>query len=108
MTELQSLIDLIFIKCSLRYGRDFMGRWEGLDMADVKDDWAHELQGIKPATVAHGLRNLPDKPPTVKDFINACKGAPEVVLVKLDAPAANPEIARAAIAKAREFMRMPA
>lgn len=108
MTELQSLIDLIFIKCSLRYGRDFAGRWEGLDMADVKDDWAHELQGIKPATVAHGLKNLPDKPPTVKDFIRACSGVPVAPLLKLEAPAANPEIARAAIAKARELMRMPA
>lgn len=101
---LSELIDVIFKKCTLRYGRDFTGRWEGLDINDVKDDWAHELHGIKPETVAHGLKNLPDKPPTVKDFINACKGAPEVPLVQIDRPAANPELIRAELAKARRIL----
>ena len=103
---LSELVDVIFKKCTLRYGRDFTGRWEGLDLRDVKEDWAHELKGIKPETVAHGLKNLPDKPPTVKDFINACKGAPEIPLLKIEPPTANPEIAKAAIAKAREYLTM--
>ena len=98
------LIDVIFKKCTLRYGRDFTGRWEGLDIADVKDDWEHELKGVKPETVAHGLKNLPDKPPTVKDFINACKGAPEVILQRLDPPRANPELVKAEIAKAKALL----
>lgn len=100
---LSELIDVIFKKCTLRYGRDFTGRWEGLDIADVKDDWAHELKGIKAETVAHGLKNLPDKPPTVKDFINACKGAPEIVLQRLDPPKANPEVMRAALEKLKQY-----
>jgi hypothetical protein len=99
--SLQSLVEAIFTKCILRYGRDFTGRWEGLDLADVKADWAHELEGVKPETVRHGLKNLPDKPPTVKDFINACKGAPEIPQLKLDAPNANPELVRECLAKAR-------
>lgn len=102
------LVEMIFTKCSLRYGRDFAGRWEGLDLVDVKADWAHELTGIKPETVRHGLQNLPDKPPTVKDFINACKGAPEVPMLKLDLPRANPDVVKAALDKARAALRMAA
>mgnify|MGYP000151930890 CR=1 FL=1 len=106
--NLQSLVEAIFTKCSLRYGRDFTGRWEGLDLADVKADWAHELEGVKAETVRHGLKNLPDKPPTVKDFINACKGAPEIPVLKLDAPAADPALVRECLAKARAAMGLPA
>jgi hypothetical protein len=62
--NLQSLVEAIFTKCILRYGRDFTGRWEGLDLTDVKADWAHELEGVKPETVRHGLKNLP----TLKDL----------------------------------------
>lgn len=106
--DLQLLVEAIFTKCSLRYGRDFTGRWEGLDLADVKADWAHELEGVKPETVRHGLKNLPDKPPTVKDFINACKGAPEMPMLKIDAPASNPALVRECLAKARASMGMAA
>ena len=102
--NLQSLVEAIFTKCSLRYGRDFTGRWEGLDLADVKADWAHELKGVKPETVRHGLKNLPDKPPTVKDFINACKGAPESPHLKLTTTIANPELVRECMARARAAM----
>jgi hypothetical protein len=102
--ELQSLIDLIFTKCNLRYGRDFSSRWEGLDMADVKDDWAHELTGIKPESVAYALKNLPDKAPTVGEFRKVALNAPEVPLLRIERPTANPEIAKAAIAKARAIL----
>lgn len=102
------LVEMIFTKCSLRYGRDFTGRWEGLDLADVKADWAHELAGIKPETVRHSLQNLPDKPPTVKDFIHACKGAPEIPMLRIDRPSVNQELAREAIAKAKALMGVKA
>lgn len=106
--SLQSLVEAIFTKCILRYGRDFTGRWEGLDLVDVKADWVHELDGMKSETVRHGLKNLPDKPPTVKDFINACKGAPEIPVLRIDRPSANPELVRAELAKARAALGLPA
>ena len=106
--NLQLLVEAIFTKCNLRYGRDFTGRWEGLDLADVKADWAHELEGVKPETVRHGLKNLPDKPPTVKDFINACKGVPETPALKLNAPAADPALVRECLAKARAALGIAA
>lgn len=73
-------------------------------MADVKDDWAHELTGITPASVAYALKNLPDKAPTVGEFRKVALNAPEVPLVRLDRPAANPELVRSELAKARRIL----
>lgn len=98
---LSELIELIFRKCGLRYGRDFAGRWEGFDINDVMDDWAHELKGITPESVAYALHNLPDKPPTVGDFKKIALNAPSKALERLDPPKANPEIVKAALDKAR-------
>ena len=100
---LSELIDVIFKKCTLRYGRDFTGRWEGLDIADVKDDWAHELKGISPESVAYALQNLPDKPPTVGDFKKIALNAPAKTLERLDPPRANPEVMRAALAQLKKY-----
>ena len=64
-------VEKIFKKLSLVYGRDFMGRWEGLDAMEVKVDWAHELSGLQdsPRAITHALQNLPGaKPPTVLEF----------------------------------------
>jgi hypothetical protein len=65
------LIDMIFTKMTLVYGRDFLGRWEGLNLADVKTDWGHELGGFEPypEAIAYALKSLtPGKPPTVLEF----------------------------------------
>ena len=71
------LVEVIFTKLSLAYGRDFLIRWEGLDIAMVKADWVHELNGISPESVRHALRNLPaSKPPTVFEFRNIAVSAP--------------------------------
>jgi hypothetical protein len=98
---LSELIEFIFRKCNLRYGRDFRVRWEGCDINDVMDDWAHELKGITPESVAYALQNLPDKPPTVGDFKKVALNAPMKPLERLDPPKANPEVVKAALAKAR-------
>ena len=64
-------IDQIFTKLTLVYGRDFLSRWEGVNMADMKADWADELDGLdrSPKRVAYALQNLPtSRPPTVLEF----------------------------------------
>ena len=97
-------IDQIFTKLSLAYGRDFTGRWEGLDMLDVKSDWAHELDGFEknPQAIKYALQNLPaSKPPTVFEFRAIALRAPETPLQQLEAPLANPEVVRAALRAAR-------
>lgn len=85
-------VDKIFTKLSLAYGRDFIGRWEGLDLADVKADWGHELAGFAahPDAIAYALKHLPSKvPPTVLEFRDIARKAPAPVLPRLDAPVAD-------------------
>lgn len=104
---IETLVDVVFKKLSLAYGRDFTGRWEGMDMLDVKSDWAHELGGFEknPQAIKYALQNLPpQKPPTVFEFRNIAIRAPEQALPRLDAPAANPEVVKKAIAEARALL----
>jgi len=105
MANIHQLIDVVFTKLSLIYGRDFLGRWEGIDLSDVKGDWAHELGGYEgnPAAIKYALQNLPNKAPTVLEFRAICQRAPAMeVAGHLDAPKANPEIVRQALQAARE------
>lgn len=72
-------VDKIFMKLTVVYGRDFIGRWEGINLADVKTDWAHELAGFEqhPESIAYALQNLvPGKPPTVLEFRALARKAP--------------------------------
>ena len=72
-------VDKIFTKLTVVYGRDFIGRWEDIDEADVKTDWAHELGGFEqcPEAIAYALQNLvPGKPPTVLEFRALARKAP--------------------------------
>ena len=101
---IEQLVDVIFTKLNLTYGRDFSSRWEGIDMQDVKSDWAHELAGCEknPQSIKYALQNLPhSKPPTVFEFRAIARRAPEMYVPQLDAPAANPDVVRQALAQAR-------
>ena len=90
-----SWVSKIFQKLSLVYGRDFLSRWEGQNLADVMDDWAHELDGLSrnPQLIAYALQHLPaDKPPTVLQFKAICNNAPrDDGALKLAAPDAKPD-----------------
>lgn len=78
MDSRESLVDLIFAKCALIYGRDFAGKWEGMNLVEVKADWAREL-GVwlyRPKAVLHALERLPaDRPPNVLQFRALCYSA---------------------------------
>ncbi|WP_119157441.1 hypothetical protein [Caldimonas tepidiphila] len=87
-------VDALFARLSVRYGRDFLSRWEGLDLALVKADWAEELAGFagRPEAIKHGLEHLPPgKPPTVGEFAALCRNAPVPQSPALPAPPADPE-----------------
>jgi hypothetical protein len=95
-------IDRIFEKLTIVYGRDFMDRWRGLSIADVKTDWAHELAGFErwPEAIKFALQNMPpDKPPTVLQFRDICRKAPAKELPKLPEPKADPDRLNKAIAE---------
>jgi len=93
-------IDKIFQKLSLTYGRDFLGRYEGMPIADVKTDWAHELGGFggHPEAIRHALQNLnPSKAPTVYEFRNVCSSAPKLAVLELPRPPQDPAIVAAIV-----------
>jgi hypothetical protein len=95
-------VDKIFLKLTLVYGRDFIGRWEGLEISDVKTDWGHELSGFEdwPEAIAHALAALPPgKPPTVLEFRDLARKAPRKSLVELPGPPADPVKVAAELAK---------
>jgi hypothetical protein len=88
-----SWVEKIFMKLTVAYGRDFLSRWEGLDLDLVKADWAHELDGYvnHPNALAYALENLPaDKPPTAKQFRAICNTCPLPRLEALPAPVGSP------------------
>lgn len=94
-------IDKIFLKLTLTFGRDFLGRWEGIPIEDVKADWAHELRGLQqnPHAIAYGLEHcLGGKAPTVQEFKAICARRPDSALA-LPAPPADPERVAAEMAK---------
>lgn len=86
-------VNRIFAKLTVAYGRDFLNRWEGIDLALVQADWAEELDGYlkNPDALVYGLNNLPaDKPPTAKQFRAICNNRPEPKLTALAAPVGQP------------------
>lgn len=96
-----SWVDKIFTKLTLAYGRQFLGRWEGLDMDAVKFDWAEELSRFQqnPQAIAYALENLPlDAPPTALQFRAICIRRPDANL-SLPSPKADPERVAEEIAK---------
>lgn len=94
-------VERIFNRLNLAYGRDFLGRWEGMPLDAVKADWADCLAGFaqNPDAIAHALAHLPDsKPPTAQEFRALCLRAPAKVLPALPEPLANPQRVAAELA----------
>ena len=86
-------VDRLFERLTLVYGREFLARWDGVPIADVKANWAHELAGFErhPQSIAHALKHLPpDRPPTVLQFRAMCRAAPDHTQPQLLPPKALP------------------
>lgn len=103
MASHESLVELIFAKLALVYGRDFLGRWEGQNIAEVKADWQRELSRVleHPESIRYALENLPadTKPPNVLQFRALCIGRPEPEFKQLPSPRATDAAVTAAVAK---------
>lgn len=103
-------VDRIFEKLSLVYGTGFTRRWDGLDAAKVKADWAHELRGLAqaPQAIAHGLAHLPtDSPPTVLQFRQLCQRAPQMPAPELPSPPPDPQRVAQALAQMSQHRQTP-
>lgn len=105
-TSIEEIVGVVFKKLSLAYGRDFLSRWEGMDLNEVRADWCHELAGCEksPHSVLYALQNLPPKPPTVYEFRAIARRMPPPEMVRIEAPAADPRIVRAELAKMAKYM----
>jgi hypothetical protein len=93
--------DRIFEKLTITYGRDFLSRWEGMDLNAVKSDWANELSGLfrHPSSIAWALDHLPEKPPTVVQFRRIANEMPAQAAPRLEYDAAGQERIATEIAK---------
>lgn len=96
-------VDRIFAKLTARFGRDFLGRWEGVELDVVKADWAEELAGLqkRPDAIKYALDNIGGKPPMVEDFKALCNRAPVDAILRLPSPKANPDVIEKAAQLAR-------
>lgn len=93
--------DRIFAKLTLTYGKTFLNRWEGLDIAAVKADWSYELRAFaqSPDAIRFALENLPSgKPPTVLEFRDLCRARPAQPVKQLQQAPADPQRVAQAIA----------
>ena len=75
-------IDSLFARLAVRYGSAWAAKWEGLDMAAVRADWAAELSGCanRPEAIKHALNHLPpDRPPNVSQFLLLCRRVPDTL-----------------------------
>jgi hypothetical protein len=96
-------VESLFTRLAVRYGSEWTRRWEGIDIAAVKADWAEELSGFinSPDAIKHGLENLPaDRPPTVSQFRVICRGRPDIFPPQIKGPASSDEVVNSAIKKA--------
>lgn len=98
---------MVFSKLTVRYGRDFLSRYEGQDLAVVKADWADEMAGLqhRPEAIKYALDHPTAKPPNVVEFIEACRRAPTAARFSLPPPTANQDVIERAMRKAQEAFR---
>lgn len=90
-------IDSIFANMTVRYGSAWLAKWNGVDIAAVKADWADVLGGFQanPDAIKHALGSLPDDfPPTATQFRALCVARPEPAGRALPAPKADPAVVR--------------
>lgn len=96
-------IDRIFMRMQGLYGALFLDRWKGCDMANVKAVWADELSGFvdQPERIAYALKSLAENkfPPTLPEFISACRQAP----AKPSVPALEHRMTEADEARAKQM-----
>jgi len=95
-----SWVDRIFLRLATTYGQAFLRQYDGVDLAEVKANWARELSVFQqaPDAIAYGLDHLPpDRAPTVLQFRDACRRPVEhaASTPRLPAPAPDPKVIRA-------------
>lgn len=96
----QHWVEKLFRKLSARYGKAFLGQYDGVALEDVMADWAEELGGFsaRPEALAHAIAHLPERAPNVAQFRALCVGAPSAAPALPPVPA-DPARVQAELAK---------
>jgi len=89
-----------------RYGSLWMDRWAGLPLARVKAEWADELKCFTLEALRYGFESVKDSPypPTLPEFVAACRRAPRPGYVAIEAPKIDKETAKARLSEIRARM----
>lgn len=96
------LVDLIHTRLLVRYAAKWIALYQAVDPADVKADWANELEGVPEYAIRYALDNLsPDFPPNAAQFKSICIRRPDPIARRLPGPKADPERVGQALATAR-------
>jgi hypothetical protein len=100
-------IERLFERLTATYGREWVNRWEGIDLAAIKTVWAHELSVYANhlEDIAWALENLPARAPNVIEFKQLCRSAPRQDVQALPAPPADPERVKAEMAKLHDVLK---
>jgi hypothetical protein len=85
-------IDDLFRRLSVRYGQAFLRQYDGLNLSEVKRDWAEVLGDMSAERLRHAVRNMPEAVPTAPMFRRVCLEyrLPDESLPRLAAPAPDP------------------
>lgn len=92
-------VEKLFAKLTLNYGVEFLNRYKGIPIMDVKTDWSEELGGFTGKHISFALGVLPDRPPTSQQFRNLCLLAPATEALRIEPPKADPAIAKMVMEK---------
>ena len=100
-------VEKIFKKLTVGYGVEFMNRYKGVPLVDVKTDWSEELSGFGGDAITYALEHLPDRAPTAMQFKALCILCPAPEAPRLEAPAVGRERVAAELAKFEPIRAMP-
>lgn len=87
-------VERLFSRLQVRYGRQWLAMWEGIEPNAVKADWEETLRDVfarNPKAIAYALENLPERVPTADVFLKLCRQAPWPQLAALPEPVATPD-----------------
>lgn len=73
----ESLVDRLFQKLALMYGKHWLDMWAGMPLDAVKSDWAAALYGFDGETIRLAIEHLKTEgktfPPTQPEFVSLCR-----------------------------------
>lgn len=86
------LVDRLFERFSVMYGRHWAEMWADVPLADVRDAWAAELASFTGVQIGAALQRVGTFPPTLPEFVALCRPVPMIAAHRpyLPAPRSEP------------------